>query len=180
MRLFIGVNINSRSKDLIENKQEILKEKYRDDYKWVKKDNWHLTLKFIGEVSTLKKENLIKVLKNIDFKQKNEYIQFDHLGAFPNLNSAKVIYLGLGKGKSILTNLHQNLEKEIVNYNFKKDQRNFIPHLTLARAKSRPLKLKNKFKTKKFVNIYAQIKSISLYQSKLKAEGPEYIELFSI
>ena len=180
MRLFIAVNINTRSKKLIDKKLKLLKNDYENDFKWVKNENWHLTLKFIGEASAEEKEYLIQVLKDIDFDHKKEYIQFNKFGAFPNLKSAKVLYLALGRGRNYLKKLHQKLEEKLSKYNFESDKRDFIPHLTLGRNKDEAVKIDNKFRTENFVNIYAQIESISLYQSKLKAEGPEYIELFSI
>ena len=180
MRLFIGVNINERSKKFIERKMNILKKDYNNNFKWVKKDNWHLTLKFIGEATAAEKENLIKSLKNIDFDHQKAYINFNRIKAFPNLKKAKVLYLALAQGREVLKKLHQDLEEELSNYNFESDKRDFIPHLTLARSKDNGLEIKDKFKAKNFVNIYARIDSISLYKSELKAGGPEYIELFSI
>lgn len=180
MRLFIGVNINSHSKNLIEKKVELLKSEYNNEFKWVKNDNWHLTLKFIGEVTKAEKDKLIKALKNINFSGKNEYIQFAKIDAFPNLDSAKVLYLGLKQGRKILIDLHHKVEQELLKFGFESDQRDYIPHLTLARNKNEAIKIKNKFCQQHFVNIYAQIESISLYKSELKSDGPEYIELFSI
>jgi 2'-5' RNA ligase len=180
MRLFIAVNINRRSKDLIEKKLNSLKQEYKNQFKWVKKENWHLTLKFIGEASTEEKENLIEGLKNMYFKEKNAYIQFDKVDAFPDLNQAKVIYLALKQGKNILCKLHDRLENELFKYDFESDQRDYIPHLTLGRNNGEAFKIKDEFQQENFLNIYAQIKSISLYKSELKASGPEYIELFSI
>lgn len=180
MRLFIAVNINARSKRLIEKKFELLKKEINLDCKWVEKEKWHLTLKFIGDSSAQDKENLIQALKNINLDEQNEYIQFNKVDAFPNPKQAKVIYFAVDKGSDILKSLHHRLEEELLKYDFKSDQREFIPHLTVGRSNNGNLKLKDEFTKKNFVNIYARIKSISLYQSKLKADGPEYIELFSI
>lgn len=180
MRLFIAADINSRSKKFIKRKLKLLKSELGNELKWVKKDNWHLTLKFIGEASEAEKENLIKVLKNIEFENKGQYINFNRVGAFPELKRAKVIYLAPAEAKDTLKRIHDKLEVETVKYGFKRDDRDFIPHLTLGRVKNSYIKIHDKFKGQNFVNIYAKIESITLYQSELKKEGPEYIELFSI
>ncbi len=180
MRLFIAADINLRSKDLIEKKVNILKEEYGDQFKWVKKENWHLTLEFIGEVSEEEKRKLIEGLKSINFKEHNKYIQFSKLGAFPDVKQAKVIYLALKQGKDILKDLNERLGKELFKYGFESDKRDYIPHLTLGRNKSNAIKIKKYYLKNNFINIYAKIEGISLYKSELKAEGPEYIELFSI
>ena len=179
MRLFLAVNINQHSKNLIKKKVEILKKEYNNEIKWVREENWHLTLKFIGEASAAEKASLVRALKKIDFTEQNKYIQFAELAAFPDLKSAKVIYLALKQGKNLLEGLHDKLETELLKYGFNRDQRAYIPHLTLGRCNS-PVKMQKIFQGQYFVNIYARIESISLYQSRLKAAGPEYIELFSI
>jgi len=180
MRLFIAVDINNRSKKFIKKKLKILKSELNADFKWVKKENWHLTLKFIGEASEIDKKNLIETLKNIEFNSKGQYINFDKLGAFPEFKRAKVLYLALNKGENILKTIHKRLETETAKYDFTRDNRDYIPHLTLGRAKNKTSSISDNFKSQKFVNIYAKIESITLYQSKLKKEGPEYIKLFSI
>ncbi len=180
MRLFLAVNINQRSKNLIKKKVEILKEEYNKEFKWVREENWHLTLKFIGEASTEEKDNLVRALKNIDFNEQNKYLQFNKIDAFPDSKRAKVIFLAIKQGSDFLEELHGQLEKELLNYGFEADQRAFVPHLTLGRSSSRPVEIAKKYLGRYFVNIYARIESISLYQSRLKADGPEYIELFSI
>ncbi|MGM0499671.1 MAG: RNA 2',3'-cyclic phosphodiesterase [Bacillota bacterium] len=180
MRLFIAADINNRSKKLIKKKLKLLKSEMNNDFKWLKKENWHLTLKFIGEASETDKNKLIKVLKNIKFKSKGQYINFDKIGAFPDLERAKVLYLALNKGEDVLKNIYKKLESEIVKYDFEKDNREYIPHLTLGRSKNEATAINDKFRAENFVNIYARIESITLYQSKLKREGPEYIKLFSI
>lgn len=180
MRLFIAVNINQHSKKFIEKKVELLKNEYKGRFKWTKKENWHLTLKFIGEASAEEKDELIQALKKIDFKEQNQYVQFNKLGAFPDLKKAEVLYLALKRGRNLLESLHDKVERELLEYGFEADERAYIPHLTLGRSGSKPVQISEKFESEYFVNIFARLESISLYQSRLKAEGPEYIELFSI
>lgn len=180
MRLFIAVNISQRSQKFIKDKVDLLKAEYQTEVKWTKKENWHLTLKFIGEASAAEKEDLILALKNIDFNEQNKYLQFSKIDCFPDCKRAKVIYLALERGRSLLESLHAKLEGQLLNLGFESDSRPYIPHLTLGRSKSKPVKISSKFRQRDFVNIYARIESISLYQSELKNDGPEYIELFTI
>lgn len=181
MRLFIAVNINQRSKNLIEKRVKNLKSEINYELKWIKKENWHLTLKFIGEADSDDKNNIIQVLNKLNFKKAvNNYVQFSGIAAFPNLDELSVLYLPLRKGRDILEGLHDSLEKELAKFGFERDRRKYIPHLTLARNKGELFKLEEKFKKQHYLNIFAKIESISLFESKLKADGPEYIELFSI
>jgi 2'-5' RNA ligase len=50
----------------------------------------------------------------------------------------------------------------------------------LGRSKNGPLKINDKFRDPNFINIFAEIKAVTLYQSNLKPEGSEYIKLISI
>lgn len=180
MRLFIAADINMRAKNLIAKKQEILKRELKEDLNWVKKENWHLTIKFLGDSTESEKEKLITALKEIDYNLTANYIQFDHLDAFPNQSHPKVLYLAVNKGKNILTDIYNKTENKLLNYGFEADERDFIPHLTIARSKSEYPNLNAKLLDKNFLNIYANIEQITLYESRLKNDGPEYIELFSI
>ena len=185
MRLFIAINISKRSKKLITKKINSLKNEINKDIKWVKSDNWHITLKFLGEV---KKRNLPKIKNEISNikDMKKFYFQINHLGAFPNLDYPKVIYFGINKGENNLINIHNQIEDKLVALNFKKDERNFTPHLTIARGRknSNYQKLSHLLRNfiennNNFVNIYSYVDRISLMKSTLTPEGPIYQEIFS-
>lgn len=180
MRLFIAADINMRAKDLIAKKQEILKKELEQNLNWVTKENWHLTLKFLGESTESEKEKLITALKEINYNLTDDYIQFDHLDAFPNQSHPKVLYLAVAEGKNILAEIYNKTESKLIDYGFEADQRGFVPHLTIARSKNEYPDLNSRLLDKHFLNIYANIEQITLYESRLKSDGPEYIELFSI
>ncbi len=180
MRLFIAVDISERSRELIERKVEILKKSFDSDLKWVDKENWHLTIKFLGDCDEDKKQQIIEKMKNINKKSEINYIQFSKINAFPNPKEAKVIYLETAKGSEFLKELNHILEIEMAKLDFEKDEREFIPHLTLARSKNNgEINIKSNFLKNDFINIFSFINSFSLYESRLSSDGPEYIELFT-
>ncbi len=185
MRLFIAINISKRCKKLITKKIKLFKKEINENIKWVKNDNWHITIKFLGEV---KKRNLPEIKKEIKYVKdmKKFYFQINHLGAFPNLDYPKIIYFGINKGENNLINIHKQIEDKLAALNYKKDERKFTPHLTIARGRkntnyqklSHLLRdfIKNK---NNFINIYSYVDRISLMQSTLTPEGPIYQEIFS-
>ncbi|MGM0411315.1 MAG: RNA 2',3'-cyclic phosphodiesterase, partial [Bacillota bacterium] len=136
MRLFIAINISDRSRKLINNKINILKEEIKENIKWVDKENWHITIKFLGEVKENKIDNIKNKIKNLSEYEKF-YLQFNKINAFPNLNYPKVMYLAINKSQGILKNIHKEIENELLKINFKKEDREFTPHLTIARTKKR-------------------------------------------
>ncbi|MFW6001508.1 MAG: RNA 2',3'-cyclic phosphodiesterase [Halanaerobium sp.] len=180
MRLFIAVDISERSRKLIDRKIDILKEEFDSELKWVDKDNWHLTIKFLGECSQEKKQMIIANLKSLELKSEIEYIQFDKINAFPNLEEARVIYLETAKGSEFLKELNQIIEREMADLGFEKDGRRFIPHLTLARSRNNGgINIKSNSLQNDFINIFSYTDTLSLYESRLSSDGPEYIQLFS-
>ncbi|MCC3143886.1 RNA 2',3'-cyclic phosphodiesterase [Halanaerobium sp. Z-7514] len=180
MRLFIALNISQRSRDLIASKVKLLKKGLNSKLKWIKKENWHLTLKFLGECDEEQKEKIIEKLKEIDISPSQEYIQFNAVNAFPNLKEPRVIFLEVDRGKSFLNETKKIIEKAMAELGFAEDDREFKAHLSLARNKnSASIDFKDKFLANNFINIYSKLNTISLYQSKLYSAGPEYIELFS-
>ena len=180
MRLFIAANISQRSRDLISRKVKLLKTELNSKLKWIKKENWHLTLKFLGECNKDKKEKIIEKLKTIEIRTSQKYIQFKALNAFPNLKQPRVIFLEVDRGSDFLNKSKEIIEREMAQLGFERDDREFKAHLSLARNKnSLSIDFKEKFLDHNFINIYSELNTISLYQSKLYPDGPEYIELFS-
>ena len=184
MRLFIAINLSDRNKKLINNKVKLIKNNVNEKVKWVKKENWHMTIKFLGDVN----KNRLSIIKEKinEIKDFNKfYFQIKSLDAFPNINYPKVIYLGVHQGKNKLIKIHEDIEKKMFELNFEKEKRDFTPHITIGRSKdySNIDKLANSLnefnKQKHFINIYSKVENISLMKSELTQKGPEYEEIFS-
>lgn len=184
MRLFIAINISDRSKKLINNKMKILKNEINEDIKWVDKENWHITIKFLGEVRKNKIDDIKNKIDNMS-NFKKFYLQFNKINAFPNLNYPKVIYLAINRSQENLIKIHKEIEKELLKINFKRDEREYTPHLTIARTrKSSEMKKISKkineyYSKKYFINIFSFIEGISLMKSELTSEGAIYTEIFT-
>ncbi len=177
-RLFIGIKIeisNELKNFIISMKKEFSNEKF----KWVDFKNFHITLKFLGDTP----ENLIpqidSVLKNIA-KNFNKFdLQLKGIGIFKDITNPKVLWIGLEDNK-ILTNLFNNIDKNLEFLGFKRENRKFSPHLTISRIKY--LKNKKALLQKILNNCNKNwnkisIKEFILFESILKKEGPIYIEL---
>lgn len=184
MRLFIAINLSARNKNLINNKIRIIKKNVKEKVKWVKKANWHITVKFLGDVN----KNRLSLLKSKIKEVKNFnkfYFQINSINTFPDIDYPKVIYLGVDKGKNKLIEINNEIEKKMSELNFEKEQRDYTPHITIGRSKdytniNKLANSLNEFKKQKyFINIYSQVESISLMKSELTNEGPEYEEIFS-
>ena len=171
MRLFIAIDFDKE-----EYFKELQTKLKSDNIKATYPKSFHLTLKFLGE--TEKTEQIIQTLKQIKFQKIN--LKTTDLGIFPNENYIRVIWLGL-KDHDELKQLQQDIEKSLEPFKFKKDYKDFHPHITLARIKFVKDKeaLINKIKNIKPKQQEFKISKFSLYKSTLTKQGPIYEEIKS-
>lgn len=142
--------------------------------KWTKKENLHITLHFIGEISSEEFKNIQEGLKEI--RSKAFFIQIKNPKVFYKKNQ-KILWLSVEPNEPIL-NLRNLILNEIrkLTTPFKKEE--FIPHITIARLDRIYEKTLNdylltyeNFSTNKFL-----IESFALYSSVLHPKGAIYTQ----
>jgi RNA 2',3'-cyclic 3'-phosphodiesterase len=101
--------------------------------RWVPAENIHLTLKFLGEVSTTNVEILEKLLRAEAAGCSHFEISVGGLGAFPNTHNPRVIWVGV-EAPSDLTGLQRLIEAATERLGYLKEDRPFSAHLTLGRV----------------------------------------------
>jgi 2'-5' RNA ligase len=176
MRIFIAVKLSSEIKLRLGEVQNKLKES-GVDVKWVKPENIHLTLKFLGNVIELKLEPLVKEVGEVARKFSPFKIKFSGLGTFPNLKNPRVIWIGIEGEVKELLKLKGEIEENLVKLEFASEGREFKPHLTLGRVKS----FQNKGELSEAVSSLniprigeMEVNKISIIKSELRREGPIY------
>ena len=171
MRLFIAIDFNEL-KDCLVNLQSQIDKSLA---KLKEVSVFHLTLKFLGEVSEDKISIIKEKLKQIKFKPFS--LTLDKIGVFPDENYIKVIWIDITPKEQVIE-LQKNIEDVLKEFNFKKDF-DFHPHITLARVKF--VKDKETFiKTLKEINVDEKtigVKDFKLIKSTLKIGGPVYEDI---
>ena len=173
MRLFIAIEIPEDIKEYISKIQEEI-DTTKNKIRFVNKAQTHLTLKFLGEVQPDKVEHIKEDLKKIKFEKFSAYL--DSVGVFPSESYIRVIWIGLKPEEPVLElqkTIDENLRKS-----FKKEK-NFKPHLTLARVKYIDDKENfiNKLKKIKIENKKIDVNNLKLVKSILTPKGPVYEDL---
>ncbi|MHB9154722.1 MAG: RNA 2',3'-cyclic phosphodiesterase [Endomicrobiales bacterium] len=135
MRIFIAVNLPEDVKEQIERVQETLK-KTLVDVRWVKKEKFHLTLKFLGEVPEEKAAEVVATLSRASRPRQPFTVALKGLGAFPGLRRPRVVWAGIQEGQSELKAVARDIENELEPLGFQKEKREFSGHLTLGRVRS--------------------------------------------
>ncbi len=171
LRLFVAIDLPEGVKEeVFSKKSEFDLERVR----WVRKENLHLTLKFLGNVNEKALPSIKKSLQEIASQTKAFSFKLHDFGAFPTLKRARVLWIGVSDGNYEVIKLAELIDQQLSRLGFEKEKRKFHPHITLARLKI-PAPLHKIPTLDKEIEIKAE--EIILFQSILKPEGPTYIPL---
>lgn len=135
VRTFIAVNLTNSLKERLGGVIDQLRSA-NADVRWVKPQNLHLTLKFLGYIEIGQLEPVFGMASQAARETDIFTISFTGLGGFPNLFHPRVIWVGVDKGKEEITRLASLIEANLSRLGFKSEERGFSPHLTLGRVKS--------------------------------------------
>ncbi len=180
IRVFIAVSFNPKLTNKLRNLQGIFK-RLSLNASWVKPENIHLTLKFLGDIETNRISQIFDPMVKTASKFACFNTKLSNLGVFPNWNRPRVFWIGLDDKEEIFKKLKEQLELELFNVGFPRDKKPFSPHLTLARLRSPDNKNQLKKEIEKFdipSDYSIKISDIKLYKSLLTPKGAEYTKLF--
>lgn len=118
----------------IEFDQQISREK-NINIKYVDISDIHLTIKFFENQNP---DLIINALKkyNFNFNREEYLFNLSGLDAFPNRKEPKVLILKIHNNQNIIEKNQKDIEKILEKIGINKENRRFIPHLTLARIKN--------------------------------------------
>src|SRR5437867_5320971 len=151
------------------------------DLKPVEGDNIHLTLKFLGNVSTSRLAEVKSSLQQLTFPSFTAEIK--GAGAFSNLKHMNVIWVGVNVGWTQVEQIYEQVEKLLSGVGFRRENRSFSPHITIARARSGR-------KSAEIANVLQHlikesfgtitVDKVRLKQSILASSGPKYSTLLEV
>lgn len=136
MRLFTAIDLPSEILQRLERLVSALRPQAL--IKWTPLDNLHITIKFIGAWDESLLEELHNALSSLVPREPFE-VEIKNLGWFPNARSPHTLWAGVHGGEA-LAKLARESEERLEALGIRKEQREFSPHLTLARI-SRPVPL---------------------------------------
>ncbi len=145
------------------------------DLRPVAPQNIHVTVRFLGGISSSMVDAVYEKMKNVKFFPFT--IQLRGLGVFPNMNYPRVIWAGMTTGVEQLRSIFSQLEPQIRVLGFEPDAHGFSPHLTIARVRSSANKQRlAELLTKKADYEFGMIKAecLRLKRSQLSPKGPTY------
>jgi len=181
IRTFIALELPPSVISLLDNVQEDLKS-MQLQAKWVRPENIHLTLKFLGNINP----GDIDIIGGAMMDTVDDFAAIDlvagGVGVFPGIKRPRVIWVGLGGQIQSLFAMQRVLEDNLATLGFKKEKRSFKGHLTLGRFKQTV----NPNTIRQIMREYANLSSeeftarrIILFKSDLRPTGAVYSQLMN-
>jgi 2'-5' RNA ligase len=103
---------------------------------WVPPENLHLTLRFIGEVSTPEARDIDGALAGVGGEPFP--VEIAGVGQFGDRRQARMLWVGVRQNPPLAA-LRGRIESALVRAGLPPETRKFRPHVTLARLKGAPL-----------------------------------------
>ena len=186
MRLFLAIELPADILRPLESLSRDLMARIPDPQRlirWVKPEQFHVTLKFIGECPEAALPRLREAMDQTARRHVPFSLTVRTLGSFKSGKSLRVLWLGTDDGTDAVKALAFDVEEACRTAGFPKDERPFHPHLTLARSKGPlPAPLLDKIYPIAHQRMIGPvlIHQISLMQSILSPQGPRYTSLYRV
>jgi 2'-5' RNA ligase len=141
--------------------------------RWVKEEQIHLTLRFIGEVDDKVFQEIKKNLAEIESLPFS--IRLAGVGCFPSRAQPRIVWAGVDPGEPVSA-LRNKVEAAMVNLGLPPEGQKFSPHVTLARLRDTPPAAITRYLSTNtlFTGSRFEVKEFYLYSSVLTKNGAVY------
>ena len=152
--------------------------------RWVPSENLHLTLKFLGDVSSTTIPFITQMLTAEAGQCPAFELQIGTLGCFPTSKRPRVIWVGI-RAPAVLEALQRGIESAADRLGYASEARPFSLHLTIGRVRSN-LPAADLQRIHAALESHplgmlgsAEIDAVHLIKSELRPAGSVYTRLFS-
>lgn len=127
-RLFVAIDMPQSVTD-----QLIALNPHIPGVRWLRAEQIHLTLSFLGNVAPIAAETLREKLAAIRFNA--FFLPVNGIGTFPGKGKPNVIWAGVGKGHPQLYHVYKRVQEASLGAGLEPDLRSWHPHITFARCR---------------------------------------------
>ena len=178
MRLFVAIELDDAARAAIADEQKrLMRALGRADrsVRWVKAEQIHLTLVFIGNVDDGRAALIVDAMRD-DFHVTPFTIAFARIGVFPPHGAPTVLWLGVARGASEAVDVHRNVADRLEKVGVERERRAYYPHLTLGRWRSSRAADRRRVAEASRDDEVARIgvEAVTLYRSHLSSQGSTY------
>jgi 2'-5' RNA ligase len=145
---------------------------------WVATDRLHVTLVFLGEVPDAAGEHAVARFATA-LDAPSFPMRLGGAGVFPAAGRPRVLWLGIEEGEGGLASAQRDVLARLDGVPFRRQDRPFAPHLTLARFKDGGTGSDRRAIASAPVGTSARaiVDHVTLYRSRLGRGGPDYTAL---
>jgi 2'-5' RNA ligase len=186
LRTFIALEIPPAIQSAIAHSTASLKNDLpKKIVRWVAPQNVHLTLKFLGDVSSTTLEHLAEALKREAALHRTFSMSVGGLGAFPTPRRVRVIWVGL-EAPPALETLRRGVETAAAQLGYAPEERSFSPHLTIGRvgqtvSASDLQRIRTVLEATKVGALgTVRVEAVHIFKSDLQPGGSIYTHLYTL
>lgn len=185
LRLFIAISLPEAVKEEIEKTQREMRRELPGDFmRWTKREQFHLTLKFLGNVAETRVGELSEALRGACSAFRTMRLRAERMGFFPNARFPRVAWVGVRDEQNELPRLQGTIETAAKDFTGEKGGEKFSGHVTLARIQGIPRpqaeilsRLAARMAEKSFGDWMGD--EVELIRSELSSAGARYTTLAS-
>ena len=183
-RTFIALPLSPDITKKLANVQRMLQRRSPERaVSWVKPANIHVTLFFLGDILPTLQSPIETALTVVARNVRPFSFDVQNLGAFPNVNRPRVIWVGVDEPSGQLALLHRAVNEAMESVGFQPEKRRFSPHLTVGRIRRRASRedAQDVGKAVQQVEVghlgQVPVEKMIFFRSALKSSGAEYTPL---
>ncbi len=176
MRLFVAVNLSLEVRAAIRSALDDFPVQ-NPPWRWVSSDNWHLTLKFLGDVEPARVGALSGALSDVAGRHHAFDLMVGGFGGFPNLRQPRVLFYNVERGAAELERLAGDVDAAVEKaIGLERERRRFHAHATVARVKDPlPASIAAQLASVPALTAaVARVSSFALLESRLARTGATY------
>ena len=182
MRAFFCLCLDSQSRNQIASVADALAEavSQRPRVAWVRPANYHITLRFLGEIDPMSTVRLEEAARQAASEIRPFTVSLDRLGCFPTPERPRVLWVG-GPAADPFAMLRDALDAELQSLGWPSERPDPLVHVTLGRVKSgRFGNVERELAGLKMPRIEQRIGGLTLMESRLSARGAQYEPLLEV
>ena len=173
-KIFININIPKKTKKSLARATE----KWQDlPVKWVKEDNLHITLSFLGFVYDHAVVGICEKVQEAVEDMEMIDLEFEKIELAPDKENPKMVWLS-GVPSEGLRILHEKIEKAL--NIFVSSKKSFAPHITLGKIRQHKWQeLEAVPEIEKTFPLMVTVESVDIMASEFEGDGMEYVVIES-
>ena len=176
-RIFIALRVPGEVRDHIEKTQADLRDTLaRSVVRWTHREQFHLTLKFLGGVEVARLAELEAALRSTVGGLTAFPLSAEGIGVFPDLRRARVIWAGVTSPHNELAEVFRAVQKGAREFSKEPIEEQFVGHVTLGRVKilkrdeARELGMLTSIITRRHFGKWI-VQNVEIMRSELSAAG---------